>query len=144
MPHVIALGTSFCQNSQCNHLDIFSDLPLHHCYCHLRYDFQNHHHPHLFSRKGRRRQRRTKKNEGKIVLPMRMTRFSGFFAQSILRWTSFMRSSVEIDSSASADIFLFIFLCCFCGGFVKKFLCLSSCSLMSLKRSLIKSKIYNR
>ena len=26
-----------------------------------------------------------------------------------------MRSSVEIDSSASADIFLFIFLC---GGFV--------------------------
>ena len=29
-----------------------------------------------------------------------------------------MRSSVEIDSSASADIFLFIFLCCFCGGFV--------------------------
>jgi hypothetical protein len=22
---------------------------------------------------------------------------------------------VEIDSSASADIFLFIFLCCFCG-----------------------------
>ena len=39
-----------------------------------------------------------------------MTRFSGFFAQSILRWTSFMRSSVEIDSSASADIF-FLFFC---------------------------------
>ena len=35
-----------------------------------------------------------------------------------------MRSSVEIDSSASADIFLFIFLCCFCGGFVKKFFCI--------------------
>lgn len=28
-----------------------------------------------------------------------------------------MRSSVEIDSSASADIFLFIFLCCFCGEY---------------------------
>ncbi len=35
---------------------------------------------------------------------MRMTLFSGFVAQSILRWTSLMRSSVDIDSSASADI----------------------------------------
>ena len=50
-----------------------------------------------------------------------MTRFSGFFAQSILRWTSFMRSSVEIDSSASADIFFsYFFVRWFCGGFVKK------------------------
>lgn len=36
--------------------------------------------------------------------------------------------------------FFVLFLWCF----VKKFLCLSSYSLMSLKRSLIKSKIYNR
>ena len=35
---------------------------------------------------------------------MRMTLFSGFVAQSILRWTSLMRSSVDIDSSASEDI----------------------------------------
>ncbi len=35
---------------------------------------------------------------------MRMTLFSGFVAQSILRWTSLMRSSVDIDSSASADM----------------------------------------
>ena len=99
---------------------------------------------HLLSQKAVRKDKEEAKTRKIVLLPMRMTRFSGFFAQSILRWTSFMRSSVEIDSSASADIFLFIFLCCFCGGFVKKFLCLSSCSLMSLKRSLIKSKIYNR
>ena len=39
-------------------------------------------------------------------------------------------------------IFFLFFCAVFCGGFVKKFLCLC-CSLMRLKRSLIKSKIYN-
>ena len=68
---------------------------------------------HLLSQKAVRKDKEEAKTRKIVLLPMRMTRFSGFFAQSILRWTSFMRSSVEIDSSASADIFFsYFFVLC--------------------------------